>query len=144
MPLGRDIVIIGGELVGVELAEFLHERGRRVTVIEPAPRLGKGLTLVRRMRLLSELREHGVALHGGVSAIAIGDKAVAFTDDAGERQSAAADHVIVAMGATGDLVLAERLRAEGFVVEVAGDCTGIGYIEGAIRGAANAVTALTH
>ena len=144
MPLGRDIVIIGGELVGVELAEFLHERGRRVTVIEPAPRLGKGLTLVRRMRLLSELKEHGVALHGGVSAIAIGDKAVAFTDDAGERQSAAADHVIVAMGATGDLVLAERLRAEGFVVEVAGDCTGIGYIEGAIRGAANAVTALTH
>ena len=144
MPLGRNIVIIGGELVGVELAEFLHERGRHVTVIEPAPRLGKGLTLVRRMRILSELKELGVALHGGVSAIAIGDKAVAFTDDAGAAQSVAADHVIVAMGASGDTALAERLRADGFVVEVAGDCTGIGYIEGAIRGAANAVNALTH
>ncbi|MBU6253581.1 MAG: FAD-dependent oxidoreductase, partial [Alphaproteobacteria bacterium] len=27
MPLGKNIVIIGGELVGIELAEFLHERG---------------------------------------------------------------------------------------------------------------------
>lgn len=143
MPLGRNIVIVGGELVGVELAEFLHERGRHVTVIEPAPRLGKGLTLVRRMRLLAELKEHGVALHGGVTGIAIGEKAVVFTDDAGAAHSVDADHVIVAMGATGDTALAERLRAEGFRVEVAGDCTGIGYIEGAIRGAANAVTTLT-
>lgn len=143
MPLGHNIVIVGGELVGVELAEFLHERGRHVTVIEPAPRLGKGLTLVRRMRLLSELKEHGVALHGGVTGISIGEKAVAFTDDAGAAHSVDADHVVVAMGATGDTALAERLRAEGFRVEVAGDCTGIGYIEGAIRGAADAVTALT-
>ena len=32
MPLGDTIAIIGGELVGIELAEFLHERGRTVTV----------------------------------------------------------------------------------------------------------------
>ncbi|MDE2620033.1 MAG: FAD-dependent oxidoreductase, partial [Sphingomonadales bacterium] len=55
MPLGDSIAIIGGELVGLELAEFLTERGRKVHVIEEAPRLGKGLTLVRRMRLLAEL-----------------------------------------------------------------------------------------
>lgn len=143
MPLGKDIVIIGGELVGVELAEFLQERGRNVTVIEPAQRLGKGLTLVRRMRLLSELKEHGVSLHGGVTGIAIGEKAVAFTDAEGLSQSVPADHAIVAMGATGDVALAERLRSEGFVVQTAGDCTGIGYIEGAIRGAAQAAAALT-
>lgn len=143
MPLGRNIVIVGGELVGLELAEFLSERGRHVTVIEPAPRLGKGLTLVRRMRLLSELREHGVGLHGGVAGIAIGEKAVAFTDEAGASRTVDADHVIVAMGATGDTALAGRLRAQGFVVETVGDCNGIGYIEGAIRGAANAVAALT-
>src|SRR5262249_17494322 len=33
MPLGQRIVIIGGELVGLELAEFLVHRGRNVTVI---------------------------------------------------------------------------------------------------------------
>lgn len=138
MPLGHNVVIVGGELVGVELAEFLHERGRTVTVIEPAPRLGKGLTLVRRMRLLAELKEHGVTLLGGVRDIAIEKSAVKFVDAAGTQQTVAADNVIVAMGASGDNALAERLRGAGHVVETVGDCNGVGYIEGAIRGAADA------
>jgi NADPH-dependent 2,4-dienoyl-CoA reductase/sulfur reductase-like enzyme len=142
MPLGQNIVIIGGELVGIELAEFLHERGRHVTVIEPGPGLGKGLLLVRRMRLLAELKEHGVPMHAGVSDIAISDKAVAWTARDGEAQSAAADHVIVAMGAVGDTSFADRLVAEGFRVETVGDCTGVTYIEGAVRGGAEAAERL--
>jgi len=142
MPLGEDIVILGGELVGIELAEFLHERGRKVTVIEPAPRLGKGLLLVRRMRILAELKEHGVSLNGGARDIAIGENAVTFTDAAGEAQTVQADHVIVAMGAEADTGLADRLRNAGFTVETVGDCNGVGYIEGAIRGGAEAARRL--
>src|SRR5699024_8562513 len=33
LPMGKDVVVIGGSLVGVELAEFLAERGRRVTLL---------------------------------------------------------------------------------------------------------------
>ena len=143
MPLGDNIVIVGGELVGIELAEFLAERGRKVTVIEPAPRLGKGLLLVRRMRILAELKEHGVGLHGGVSDIVIEADAVRFTDAAGQAQRVPADHVIVAMGASADTGLADRVRAAGFTVETVGDCNGVGYIEGAIRGGAEAAQRLT-
>jgi pyruvate/2-oxoglutarate dehydrogenase complex dihydrolipoamide dehydrogenase (E3) component len=139
MPLGNAIAIIGGELVGLELAEFLSERGRAVNVIEEAPRLGKGLTLVRRMRLLAELGEHGVGLHGGASAIEIGDDTVSFTNASGARQSVSADNVIVAKGAEGDLSLHDELREAGFTVHAIGDATGVGYIEGAMRGAAHAV-----
>ena len=142
MPLGARIVIIGGELVGIELAEFLHERGRKVTVIDDAPRLGKGLTLVRRMRILAELAEHGVALVPGATDIAIMRDAVTYTDAAGAAQRVPADHVIVAKGASGDLALADELRAAGFNVHAIGDATGVGYIEGAIRGAADAVVAI--
>jgi 2,4-dienoyl-CoA reductase-like NADH-dependent reductase (Old Yellow Enzyme family)/NADPH-dependent 2,4-dienoyl-CoA reductase/sulfur reductase-like enzyme len=142
MPIGDRVAIIGGELVGIELAEFLAERGRTVHVIEAAPRLGKGLTLVRRMRILSELAEHGVGLHGGAKDIAIGKSEVRFSDAKGEAHSVPADTVIVAMGAEGDLALADRLRAEGFTVHPVGDATGVGYIEGAMRGAAEAVRAI--
>ncbi|MDE2436308.1 MAG: FAD-dependent oxidoreductase [Sphingomonadales bacterium] len=139
MPLGERVVIIGGELVGLELAEFLGERGRTVTVIEEAPRLGKGLTLVRRMRLLAELAEHGTKLHGGASGIAIEPEAVRFTDATGSERAIAADTVIVAKGAEGDLTLANELESSGFTVHAIGDATGVGYIEGAMRGAAEAV-----
>ncbi|WP_226016520.1 NAD(P)/FAD-dependent oxidoreductase [Novosphingobium sp. FKTRR1] len=139
MPLGDTIAVIGGELVGLELAEFLAERGRTVSVIDDAPRLGRGLTLVRRMRLLAELAEHGLGLHAGVSDIAIGKDVVTFTAADGTHQSVPAASVIVARGAQGDLALAETLQASGFDVHTIGDANGVGYIEGAIRGAAEAV-----
>ncbi|MEY4159844.1 MAG: hypothetical protein RLZZ136_465 [Pseudomonadota bacterium] len=142
MPLGDRVTIIGGELVGIELAEFLAERGRKVTVIEEAPRLGKGLTLVRRMRILSELAEHGVTLLGGVGDIAIGKDVVSFTDKDAQEHSIPADTVIVAKGAAGDLSLADSLRAAGFAVTAIGDANGVGYIEGAMRGAFEVCQAL--
>ncbi|WP_298670521.1 FAD-dependent oxidoreductase [uncultured Sphingomonas sp.] len=142
MPLGDHVVIVGGELVGLELAEFLLERGRTVTVVDEAPRFGAGLTVVRRMRLLEELREHGVAMFPKAADIRVEPGAVTFTDANGEVQRPRADHVIVAKGAAGDEALADALRAEGFDVHAIGDCTGVTYIEGAMRGAADAVEAI--
>jgi NADPH-dependent 2,4-dienoyl-CoA reductase/sulfur reductase-like enzyme len=139
MPLGQHIVIIGGELVGLELAEFLVERGRTVTVVGETAKFGGGLLLVRRMRLIAELREHGVAMHPGASQIAIGNRDVTFAGASGASHAVPYDHVIVATGAHGDTGLAAQLRAAGLAVVAFGDATGISYIEGAIRGAALAV-----
>ncbi|WP_313801485.1 FAD-dependent oxidoreductase [Sphingobium sp.] len=142
MPLGKRVVIIGGELVGCELAEFLMERGREVAIVGEAPKFGGGLLLVRRMRLLAELREHGVAMFPAARDIRIGKGSVDFVSASGEAQDIAADHVVVAMGAHGDSTLANALRAAGHDVIEIGDGTGVTYIEGAIRGAAEAVAAM--
>lgn len=137
MPLGQRVTIIGGELVGLELAEYLAERGRRVTVVEPSGRAGRGLFLVRRMRLLDELRHHlGVSINVDATDIRIEDHSVAYTNARGQQRRVAADHVIVAQGATGNTALAETLSAAGFTVHTIGDCTGVGYIEGAMEDAA--------
>jgi NADPH-dependent 2,4-dienoyl-CoA reductase/sulfur reductase-like enzyme len=142
MPLGKRVVIIGGELVGCELAEFLIERGREVTIVGEATKFGGGLLVVRRMRLLSELRDHGVAMFPGISDIRIDKQVVRFTDASGQSQGIPADHVVVAMGAHGDSTLADLLRTGGHDVTEIGDGTGVTYIEGAIRGAAEAVAAM--
>jgi len=142
MPLGKRVVIIGGELVGCELAEFLTERGRDVTIVGEASKFGGGLLLVRRMRLLAELKEHGVSMFPGASGIRIERNQVVFTDAQAREQAIAADHVVVAMGAHGDSTLANALRAAGHDVVEVGDGTGVTYIEGAIRGAAEAVASM--
>jgi NADPH-dependent 2,4-dienoyl-CoA reductase/sulfur reductase-like enzyme len=142
MPLKKDIVIIGAELVGLELAEYLAERGRRVTVIDEAKRPGKGLYLVRRMRLLRELEELGVSLLNRARDVAIEDGVVAYTNLHGQRRRVGAGHVIVAQGASADLGLAESLKAAGFSVHSIGDANGVGYIEGAIESAAELAVAL--
>jgi NADPH-dependent 2,4-dienoyl-CoA reductase/sulfur reductase-like enzyme len=142
LPLGRHITIIGGELVGLELAEFLAERGRKVTVLEETNHPGKGLFLVRRMRLLDELGHLGVDLRRGATGIAIGEHRVTYTNSRGQQRSVAADHVIVATGATGDSSLAEQFAKSGFSVHSIGDCTGVGYIEGAMEAAAEVAVAI--
>jgi NADPH-dependent 2,4-dienoyl-CoA reductase/sulfur reductase-like enzyme len=143
MPLGKSVVIYGGSLVGLELAEFLRERGRKVAVVDAEAHFGAGLQLVRRMRLLEELKDHGVALHPAVQDFRIEAKAVSFRDAAHAHHEIPADSVIVAAGAMGDLGVAETLQQHGFKVYACGDCTGVGYIEGAVRGAQRAVEELS-
>lgn len=143
MPVGKSVVIIGGDLVGLELAEFLVERGRRVTVIDDNPKFGAGLQIVRRWRVLDELRHSGVSLRPNHSGIAIEDGSVTAIDpDTNAPVSFDADTVIIAKGATGDTHLADALQAAGHKVHPIGDCTGIGYIEGAIRAGAEVARTL--
>ena len=136
LPLGRDITIIGAELVGLELAEYLAERGRNITVIDNPPKAGKGLYLVRRMRLLEELGQLGVVLINNAADIAIEDRRITYSNYRGQRRAISADHVIVAQGASGNLDLARELEAEGFKTRSIGDCNGVTYIEGAMEAAA--------
>ncbi|MBW2497612.1 MAG: FAD-dependent oxidoreductase [Deltaproteobacteria bacterium] len=142
MPLGKHVVIVGGELVGLELAEFLSERGRNVTVVDEVPRFGAGITLVRRLRLLADLREHGLGLYPGSKDIRIEPGRVRFTDEGGTAHSAPADHVIVAKGTTGDSSQAEAFRQAGLRVHEIGDGKGVGYIVGAMRDAMEVVDAI--
>ena len=62
MPLGKRVVIIGGGLVGLELAEFLLARGRQVTVLEPGTHAGTELPIVRRWRVYDAVKSHGKLL----------------------------------------------------------------------------------
>ena len=142
MPIGQRVVVIGGELVGIELAEFLHDRGREVTVVDDLEQLGRGLSPARRAVLLDELPLNGIVLHAGASGIAIGDKAVSFTASDGSAQQLAADTVIVAKGAETNTTLHAELVAAGFDSRMVGDCQGVGYIVGAVRTAADVAAAI--
>ena len=142
LPLGKKITIIGAELVGLELAEFLAERGRDVTVIDSAPQAGKGLYLVRRMRLLDELKHLGVTIITKAGDISIDSHSVSYSNYLGQRRRVEAEHIIVAQGASGDTALAEQFTEAGFQTHTIGDCNGVSYIEGAMESAAELVAGL--
>lgn len=142
MPVGDEVAIIGGELVGLELAEFLHERGRKVTVIEEAPQMGRGLSPARRGVMLDEMRHEGMPLHAGVSDISIGDKSVRFTASDGTAHDVRSDTVIIAKGAEPNTGLYDELMAAGIEAHMVGDCQGVGYIIGAVRNAADVAAAI--
>jgi 2,4-dienoyl-CoA reductase-like NADH-dependent reductase (Old Yellow Enzyme family)/NADPH-dependent 2,4-dienoyl-CoA reductase/sulfur reductase-like enzyme len=135
MPLGKRVVIVGGGLVGLELAEFLIERGRQVAVLEPGSHLGRELAIVRRWRVLDNLRSHEAPLLTGISVERIRDNGVDYRDANGESQQLPADSVVLAIGAEPDDTLAASLENVGLKVQRIGDCGDLGYIDGAIHSA---------
>lgn len=132
MPLGKRVAIVGGGLVGLELAEFLVDRGRQVTVLEEGPSLGRELSIVRRWRVLDGLRQHGAELLTQATINEIGRKAISYTTQEGEARSLAVDSVVLAIGARPDDRLAKELETVKVPVISIGDGAAIGYIEGAL------------
>ena len=137
MPVGDRVVIIGGDLVGLELAGFLHERGRIVAVVDEPEQFGRGLSPARRSVMLDEMPRLGIEQHPGASEIRINGKSVTFADGSGEVQSLDANTVIIARGAESNTGLYDELVAAGVESYMVGDCAEMGYIMGAVRTAAD-------
>jgi 2,4-dienoyl-CoA reductase (NADPH2) len=137
MPVGNRVAIIGGGLVGAELAEFLVERGREVIVLEEGPVVAAEMAHPRRWRVLHGLREAGVRLVTGARVEAIAADSLRFAVDAGDGKPAAeevpADTVILARGLVANPEPVALLERAGVPVQTIGDANGVGYLEGAIR-----------
>ncbi len=138
MPLGRRVVIVGGGLVGVELAEFLVSRGRTVTIVEQGPFLAPEMAIPRRWRALDGLRRAGVELLTETAVERIDADGTHLTCD----RTIAADHVVLATGAHPDASVAERLAGRHPDVRAIGDCREVGMLAAAIEAGARAACAL--
>jgi len=143
MPIADEVVVIGGGLVGLELAEYLLERGRKITVLEPGPFFGPELSIVRRARVLHTLETHGAELHKLAGDIDIGTDGVSFTVN-DEARYQPCRQVIIAMGAQPDDSLFQQLSNSNAELHQIGDCREIGYIDGAILDARKLIQKLEH
>ena len=133
MPLGKRVTIIGAGLVGLELAEFLLERGREVTVLDPGTHPGSELPIVRRWRVYDAIKAHG-KLMMQATVTEINRKEVIWTDKSGEQYRTPADSVVLALGAEADSSVAELIQSlTQTPVRRIGDCNDLGYIEGAMH-----------
>lgn len=132
MPVGKRVVVVGGGLVGLELAEFLAERRRTVTVLEAGKHLGLPMAMPRRWTAVGKAASHGVTLIREAELISI--SAVSVRYRCGDKEfEARADTVVLAADVTPDPSLADELSSLGVPVHVVGDARAVGYIEGAMH-----------
>ncbi|WP_220451276.1 FAD-dependent oxidoreductase [Nocardioides dongkuii] len=144
LPVGRRVAIVGGDLVAVELAEFLAGRGRLVTVLEPGDVLAPEVGWKRRTEHMDRLDRLGVTAHAGAVTERVVPGGLVFRPAGGTARELRADTVLLAGEARPDLALHDALAARlpGVPLTPLGDCTGLGLIRGAVESAARAAHAL--
>ncbi len=138
MPLGKAVVIIGADLVAIELAEFLAERGRKVHVVDTAKKIIPEVGKKRRHEHMDRLDHLRITVNTAVSIQRI-DAAAVIIAVRGHEHAIPCDSVIVAGEPIADTTFADALQAAGLPVQCIGDCTGLGLIVKATTSAAEAV-----
>lgn len=118
-PGGR-VAVIGGELVGCEVAEFLLQRGKSVTLMRRGPRMAAGMESSRGLSTIERLTHKGARLLPGVTYRQITDDGIEVGLPDGTRETILADSVVLAAGARSDSGLYHALAGE-FPTYIAGD-----------------------
>ncbi|MEK5032126.1 FAD-dependent oxidoreductase [Paenibacillus sp. FSL R7-0302] len=93
-----EVVIVGGGLVGLEVAEYLHGKASKITVVEMLDKVAKDLGELRSICVMESLHESGVQLMTNTKCLEINEYGVVI-ESKGEVSSYPCNSVVVAIGA---------------------------------------------
>ena len=128
--LTGDMVLIlgGGDHMGLQLADYLSERGARVCVAEGGWDFGSKMTSMDRPRIDERLTEAGVVKYPGVERIEI----LAYDDvwmvsASGRQRLLGIDTIVFAKGRRPNRFLAEIAEKKGIEIHIVGDASGVDH-----------------
>ena len=121
--IGENAVVVGGGVVGCEVAEYLAEMGRQVSIVEMLDKIAGDIGPRQgRQILLEKLDEKGVKVFIEMKARQITGDALLVADKYGRQQRIEADTVVLACGSVPDNALYGELSKIKSQIYVAGDC----------------------
>jgi 2,4-dienoyl-CoA reductase-like NADH-dependent reductase (Old Yellow Enzyme family)/thioredoxin reductase len=124
----KDVVILGGGLVGCETADFLAETGENlaagrttVTIVEMMEAVGLDMMVEPRHLLMTRLKAKGIKILTSAKVKEILDDGVVYIRDGHEEAIHNVDNIILALGARPVDKLSEKLKGKVPEVHVIGD-----------------------
>ena len=115
-------IVIGGGLVGLEVAETIAETGGAVTVIEMTDEIAKDLGSTRKITVIEQLYIDNVTTMTDTTCTSITDQGVQVMKD-GKEMLLECDHVVVAIGSQSRdfKAIEDYCNAQGLDYYVIGD-----------------------
>lgn len=118
---GQDVVLIGGGLIGVDIAEYLDEKKKKVTLLTRQAHIGADIGISTRWVTMMRIKERqGIKVMTKTTYKEIKKEGVVIERD-GEEMFIPADTVVISGGLMPDRDLIETLKGEIPVQEI-GDC----------------------
>jgi NADPH-dependent 2,4-dienoyl-CoA reductase/sulfur reductase-like enzyme len=120
IPAGRNILVIGGGLIGVETAEYLHERDKKVSLVEMF-KIATDVGPTTRWGLISRLRKK-ITIYPSTKVIEIKKNSVVVNVRDKEIREIESDAIVIAVGLESITELIDPVKKTGIECHVAGSC----------------------
>jgi len=109
--VGKRVIVVGGEMVGCEVADFLAEKGKKITLLARRERVGDDIGRTARWIILKRLRDAGVRMETKVDVVDITATGVkGIRRNGGESEFFEGDSVVLAVGLSPNRELAKLPR----------------------------------
>jgi len=96
LPMGNHVAILGGDLKGLEAAEFLVKRRKKVTILEESDQLGEGMNTWIQFKFFPWMEANtNITVYKGVTYEKIHKKGITIKTQDGETMDIEADTVMV-------------------------------------------------
>lgn len=134
LPLGPRVIIVGGDLAGLELAQYLVKRCREITIVETRADIVSEATPMYFLahRYFHDLSSAGVKMLRGVRYEQISDKGLVVVNAQGKRLHLEADSIVLAGGVTSSSGLFDEIKGKVPEAYALGDCLELGGLPQAI------------
>ncbi len=119
--VGKTIVVLGGGMVGAETAEFLAQRGCKVTIVEMLPDIVQDAFSSRRVLLRRAILEESIRVLINSRGQKITEEGLEVANQKGETTLIRADNVVLAVGSNPETRLFDALEGQRLVFKI-GDC----------------------
>ena len=130
---GQSCVIVGGGMIGCDTAEYLAAQKKKVSIVEKADDIARGLGLIRKSLLRQRLLEYNVDIYLNSIVEKVESGKVLIT---GNKQIAT-ESIIFAVGKLSNSGMARAKNDIGCDVYYVGDCVREDDLLAAIHGAFN-------
>ncbi len=125
-PTGDTVLVVGGDQVGIEIADYLSEQGKTVHVAEAGPHFAKKLATNDRRYLISRLAAKGVRQYKNVEKVEILPEEEVWIVSGGKRTKLPViDSIVLASQRRPNVFLAEVAERKKIEVKIVGDAAGI-------------------
>ena len=128
--VGQEVIVAGGGMVGCEVALYLSQQGKKVTVVEMLGKIASDLEPLSRMVIEEELAEQKIRTLTGAPIEEITPGGVVIAPSRGGKHELKADTVVLALGFEVQEGKWPDLKVK--VLQV-GDCSSPGKIMDAIH-----------
>lgn len=131
--IGEKVLVIGGGLIGLEVADYLGSKGKKVLVVEITPRFGQGLGAIAWMNIRSRLAANGVEILVSCEVKEIRGSKVKLISKSQELWREGIDTIVLAVGVASRNSLFEEIKEQVQTIYLIGDAAKPGNALSAIQ-----------